>query len=101
MLLTECHTCLFNILFNRFFLLYVFSKIFCLSRLCMRLSQDSYGYPGEIVLIKGFEFEEATTDEDNNEEEDDYKSKELLKYTIRSMDIISNRSQAQTKNTFL
>ena len=31
------------------------------------LLQDSYEYPGEIVILKGFE--EATTDEVNNNEE--------------------------------
>ena len=40
------------------------------------LSQDSYEYPGEIVILKGFE--EATTDEDVNEEGDAFKSKELI-----------------------
>ena len=40
------------------------------------LSQDSYEYPGEIVILKGFE--EATTDEDNNEEGNEFKSKELI-----------------------
>ena len=41
-----------------------------------RVSQDNYEYPGEIVILKGFE--EATTDGDNNEEGDEFKSKELL-----------------------
>ena len=40
------------------------------------LSQDSYEYPGEIVILNGFE--EATTDEDNNEEGDEFKSKERV-----------------------
>ena len=40
------------------------------------MSQDSYEYPGEIVILKGFE--EATTDEDNNEERDEFKSNELI-----------------------
>ena len=40
------------------------------------VSQDSYEYPGEIVILKGFE--EATTDEDNNEEGDEFKSNELI-----------------------
>ena len=40
------------------------------------LSRDSYEYPGEIVILKGFE--EATTDEDNNEEGDEFKSNELI-----------------------
>ena len=30
-----------------------------------------------------------------------FRAKSLLKYTIRSMDIISNRAQAQTKNNIL
>ena len=34
------------------------------------VSQDSYEYPGEIVILKGFE--EATTDEDNNEEGNEF-----------------------------
>ena len=34
------------------------------------LSQDSYEYPGEIVISKGFE--EATSDEDNNEEGNEF-----------------------------
>ena len=40
------------------------------------MSQDSYEYPGEIAILKGFE--EATTEEDNNEEGDEFKSKELI-----------------------
>ena len=40
------------------------------------MSRDSYVYPGEFVILKGFE--EATTDEDNNEEGDEFKSKELI-----------------------
>ena len=40
------------------------------------MSQDSYVYPGEIVILKGFK--EATTDEDNNVEGDEFKSKELI-----------------------
>ena len=39
------------------------------------ISKDSYEYPGEIVILNGFE--ETTTDEDNNEEGDEFKSKEL------------------------
>ena len=35
-----------------------------------KLSKDSYEYPGEIVILKGFE--EATTDGDNNEEGDEF-----------------------------
>ena len=41
-----------------------------------RVSQDNYEYPGEIVILKGFE--EATTDGDNNEEGDEFKSNELI-----------------------
>ena len=40
------------------------------------MSRDSYEYPGEIVILKGFE--EATTDEDNIEEGDEFKSNELI-----------------------
>ena len=40
------------------------------------LSQDSYEYPGEVVILKGFE--EATTDGDNNKEGDEFQSKELI-----------------------
>ena len=40
------------------------------------VSQDSYEYPGKIVILKGFE--KATTDEDNIEEGDEFKSKELI-----------------------
>ena len=40
------------------------------------VSQDSYEYPGEIVILKGFE--EATTDKDNNEEGNEFKSKEVI-----------------------
>ena len=40
------------------------------------VSRDSYEYPGEIVILKGFE--EATTDKDNNEEGDEFKSNELI-----------------------
>ena len=42
------------------------------------LSQHKFQnvYPGEIVLLKGFE--DATTDEDNIEEGDEFKSKELI-----------------------
>ena len=60
-------------------------------------SQDSYEYPGEIVILKGFE--EATTD-DIMRKGMSLRAKNLLKYTIHSMDIISNRSQAQTKTIF-
>ena len=47
-----------------------------LKDLCLAISQDSYEYPGEIVILKGFE--EATTNGDNNEEGDEFKSKELI-----------------------
>ena len=42
----------------------------------LSVSPDSYEYPEEIVLLKGFE--EATTDEYNNEEGDEFKRKELI-----------------------